>query len=71
MEANIISFKVFLDRKGRLMTKLSCVPDEELSKVFTDPYTQNYIRVVLRECHLKFDDLHEYLEKHLEALKHV
>lgn len=53
------------------MTKLSCVPDEELSKVFTDPYTQNYIRVVLRECHLKFDDLHEYLEKHLEALKHV
>ena len=70
MEANIISFKVFLDKKGRVLTELSSIPDDKLSTVFTDPYTQNYIRIILRECHLKFDDLHEYLEKNLQALNH-
>jgi len=70
MEGNIISFKVVFDKEGRLLTELSALPEEEIKTVFSDQYTQAYIRTILRECHLRFDDLHEYLEKNLQALHH-
>ena len=70
MDANIISFRVALDRKGRLVTELSALPSEEVTNIFTDKYTQAYVRTVLRECHLRFDDLHDYLQQNIQALKH-
>jgi len=70
MDANIISFRVALDRKGRLVTELSALPSEEVTNVFPDKYTQAYIRTVLRECHLRFDDLHDYLQQNIQALTH-
>jgi len=70
MEGNIISFRVIFDRKGRLSTELSCLPEKEITNIFSSKYDQAYIRTILRECHLRFDDLHEYLEKNLQALNH-
>jgi|TARA_R100000149_G_C5852183_1_gene120554 hypothetical protein len=70
MDANIISFRVAIDRKGRLVTELSALPKEEIENIFHDKYTQAYIRTVLRECHLRFDDLHDYLQQNIQALKH-
>ena len=67
-EGNLISFKVLIDHRGRLSTELSFFPDSEITNVFTDLYTQNYIRNILREGHLKLDPLHAYLEKQLQAL---
>ena len=69
MDANIISFRVAIDRKGRLVTELSALPKEEIENIFYDKHTQAYIRTVLRECHLRFDDLHEYLQQNIQALK--
>lgn len=70
MEANIISFRVFLDKRGRVLTELSFLPEKEIKNVFEDEETRNYMRVLLRECHLKFDSLHDYLEKNIQALNH-
>ena len=70
MDANIISFRVAIDRKGRLVTELSALPKDEVANIFPDKHTQAYIRTVLRECHLRFDDLHDYLQQNIQALKH-
>jgi hypothetical protein len=67
-EGNLISFKVIIDERGRLSTELSFFPDSEITNVFSDVYTQNYIRNILREAHVKLDPLHEHLEKQLQAL---
>ena len=61
---NLISFKVIIDERGRLSTELSFFPDSEITNV----YTQNYIRNILREAHVKLDPLHDHLEKQLQAL---
>jgi len=65
---NLISFKVVIDERGRLSTELSFFPDSEITNVFSDVYTQNYIRNILREAHVKLDPLHDHLEKQLQAL---
>jgi len=67
-EGNLISFRVIIDHRGRLSTELSFFPEDEIKNVFSDVYTQNYIRNILRESHLKLDPLHSYLEKQLQAL---
>ena len=67
-EGNLISFKVLIDDKGRLSTELSFLPENEITNIFSDVYTQNYIRNILREGHFKLDSLHSYLEKQLQAL---
>ena len=48
-EGNLISFKVIIDERGRLSTELSFFPDSEITNVFSDIYTQSYIRNILRE----------------------
>ena len=67
-EGNLISYKVLIDERGLINTELSFFPEDQIKKVFADPYTQNYIRTILREGHLKLDPLHLYLEKQLQAL---
>jgi hypothetical protein len=65
---NLISFKVIIDERGRLSTELSFFPDSEITNVFSDVHTQNYIRNILREAHVNLDPLHDHLEKQLQAL---
>ena len=68
MRGNLISFQVFIDPSGVIMTELSGLPDEEIDNVFKDTYTRNYIRALLREGHNRLDTLHDYLEKEVQAL---
>tara|TARA_R100001129_G_C5198387_1_gene213014 strand:+ start:117 stop:326 length:210 start_codon:yes stop_codon:yes gene_type:complete len=68
MRGNIISFQVFFDSKGNLMTELSAFPENEIKNIFTDTYMQAYVKTILRECHLKLDDLHNLLESNIQAL---
>ena len=67
-EGNIISFKVFLDSKGLLMTEYSKVPSKELSKIFSSTDI-SYIAKILDKVDPKFKNLHRELEQELEALK--
>ena len=65
-EGNIISFKVFIDKKGNLMTEYKYLPIEKVSTIFDKDDTP-FIQKIIREAAPKLDGLHEYLEKELSA----
>ena len=67
MEANIISFKVFVNSKGNVMSEYSKLPVEKLGTVF-DGEDIPLIKKILSEVDTKVGTLHEHLEKELEAL---
>ena len=50
------------------MTELSAFPENEIKNIFTDTYMQAYVKTILRQCHLKLDDLHNLLESNIQAL---
>lgn len=67
-EGNILSFKVLINKQGKLVTELSGLPEEEINNVFKDVETQAYIRTLIREGRSKLNGLHEYLEKQIASL---
>jgi hypothetical protein len=67
-EGNIISFKVFINSKGVLMTEYSKLPSNKVSNVF-NKYETPLIKKILNELENKFDSLHKELEDELAALK--
>ena len=66
-EGNIISFKVFVDRKGTLMTEYKHIHISEVSKVF-DKYDTTIVQKIIREISPKLEILHKHLEDELDAL---
>ena len=60
-EGNIISFKVFIDAKGRLMTEYSKLPSSKVTNVF-DEYDKPFIDKILKELEPKLENLHHQLE---------
>ena len=66
-EGNIISFKVFIDAKGRLMTEYSKLPSSKVTTVF-DEYDKPFIDKILKELEPKLENLHKKLEDELAAL---
>ena len=66
-EGNIISFKVFINSKGRLMTEYSKLPSSKVTKVF-DKYDEPLINKILVELEPKLENLHHKLELELERL---
>jgi len=66
-EGNIISFKVFVDRKGNLMTEFCKLPIEDVSKVF-DKHDTPLVQKLIREADVKLSSLHAYLENELSSL---
>ena len=67
-EGNIISFRVFIDRKGNLVTEFKNLPVEKVPTVF-DKEDTPFVQKVIREDTPKLEILHEYLEKELSALR--
>ena len=68
-EGNILSFRIMIDSKGTLVTELSQLPEEAVSKIFAEDDDKILIRKVIREGLLKLENLHGYLEKELQALR--
>ena len=67
-EGYILSFRIMIDSKGTLVTELSQLPEEAVSKIFAEDDDKILIRKVIREGLLKLENLHGYLEKELQAL---
>jgi hypothetical protein len=67
-EGNILSFKILINNKGKLVTELSGLPESEINNVFKDVETQAYIRTLIREGRSKLSGLHEYLEDQIASL---
>ena len=66
-EGNIISFKAFIDAKGRLMTEYSKLPSSKVTTVF-DEYDKPFIDKILKELEPKLENLHHKLELELDRL---
>ena len=67
MEGNIISFKVFVNSKGQVMSEYSKLPVEKLATIFEEEDVV-LMKKILNEVDTKVGSLHEHLEKELEAL---
>ena len=67
MEGNIVSFKVFINSKGHVMSEYSKLPVEKLATIFDDDDAA-LMKKILNEVDNKVGSLHEHLEKELEAL---
>jgi hypothetical protein len=66
-EGNVISFKVFVDSKGNLMTEYSKLPIDKVSQVFDSSDTL-FVQKILRELEPRLETLHSKLENELNAL---
>jgi hypothetical protein len=66
-EGNIISFKVFVNSKGVLMTEYSKLPMDKISTVF-NLEDISLIKKIISGVAAKVDNLHDDLEKDLAAL---
>jgi len=67
MEGNIVSFKVFVNSKGHVMSEYSKLPVEKLATIFEEEDVV-LMKKILNEVDTKVGTLHEHLEKELEAL---
>jgi len=67
MEGNIVSFKVFVNSKGQVMSEYSKLPVEKLASIFEEDDIP-LMKKILNEVHTKVGSLHEHLERELEAL---
>ena len=68
-EGNILSFRIMIDSTGTLVTELSRLPEDAVSKVFSEDDDKILIRKVIREGLLKLENLHSFLETELQALR--
>jgi|TARA_R110002072_G_scaffold70016_5_gene169528 hypothetical protein len=66
-EGNIISFKVFLDSRGTLMTEYRKFPKDKVSAFFEEE-DSILVRKILDEVEVKLDGLHDKLEREIQAL---
>ncbi len=69
-EANLISFKVIIDSSGTIITELSSVPENHLSRVFKDNEL-NIMKKLVGLAKPKLEEMHFYLEKELKSLSHI
>ncbi len=68
MEGNVISFKVFIDSEGLLMTEYSKLPKNKLAQIFKGN-DLCYIEKILGKVDPKFKNLHQEIQEELEVLK--
>ncbi|MDA9624610.1 hypothetical protein N9S40_00070 [Candidatus Pelagibacter sp.] len=66
-EANLLSFHILFDTKGRLVTETSGLPIKEVNKVFKGTDLK-IIETVIREARRKILNIHNELESELDAL---
>jgi len=67
-EGNLIGFRIFFDTSGNLMTEFNRVPTREVAKIFKEPEEHKIITTVLEQALINFENLHEKIEKELDAL---
>jgi len=67
MEGNLISYKVIITKSGNIVTEFSMLPESKIDAIF-DKDDIPIVRKVISESKSKILNLHEHLEKEVEAL---
>jgi len=67
-EATLLQYTLLYDRTGKLVTERISTDIEKL-KSFLSTEEYELLNTTLRECTKKLDDIHIYIENHLDARK--
>ena len=67
-EANLISFKVLLNRKNQIVTELSQLPEKHIDNLFHSDEAW-VVRNVIKRSKEKLSTLHSFLQRELQALQ--
>ena len=65
-EANLISFKVLLNRKNQIVTELSQLPEKHIENLFHSDEAW-VVRNVIKRSKEKLSTLHDYLQRELRS----
>jgi len=68
-EGNIISFRVYINSKGLMMTEYKYIPTEDVDKAFTEPEDSVLVQKILKETSIKLEGLHDHLESELAVFR--
>ena len=68
-EGNIISFRVYINSKGLMMTEYKYLPTEDVYKAFTEPEDSVLVQKILKETSIKLEGLHDHLESELAVFR--
>ncbi len=67
-EANLISYKIVFDSKGKLISERSIAQIEKIKEQFT-AYDYETLQAVLRKAKVELDKVHNLIEAELNARK--
>jgi hypothetical protein len=67
-EANLISFKVLLNRNNQLITEMSMLPEKHIDRLFHVDEAW-IVRNVIKKSKDKLYIMHDYLQAELQALQ--
>jgi CO dehydrogenase/acetyl-CoA synthase beta subunit len=65
-EAKLVSYTLFYDLTGKLVTERTNTDIKDLEKFFT-PEEYNTLKTVIREATAKLDKIHNEIEAHLNS----
>jgi hypothetical protein len=65
-EAKLVSYTLFYDLTGKLVTERTNTDIKDLEKFFT-PEEYNTLKTVIREATAKLDKIHNEIEAHLNG----
>jgi len=69
-EANILSFRIIFDKKGKLITEISGLPLKDVNKVFKGNDVK-LIQTIIREGRRQVEPIHNKIEKELDAVNTI
>ena len=67
-EANLVSFRIFLNRKNEIVTEFSMLPSNEVDKIFPKD-ERDLIKSILKNGKIKLGKLHEFFQREMNSLK--
>lgn len=66
-EGNLVSFRLFINTSGDILTEYRYFPEEDVSKVFPASET-HLIKKVIKEGRLRLETLHDSIEREVQSL---
>lgn len=67
-QANLVGFKILLDKSGRLTAEMSGLPLEDLETVFKNHPNKHVYGALIRLVNNRVGEMVEDIEKHLSAI---
>jgi hypothetical protein len=66
-EGNLVSFRLFINTSGDILSEYSYFPEEDVSKVFPDSEA-HLMKKVIKEGRSRLETLHDFIEKEVQNL---